>query len=55
MQEKEKSAQTEILQIEQAIKILESQKESFADLFKQFTKFDDIDWKTFAEQIQEKE
>ena len=55
MQEKEKSAQTEILQIEQAIKILESQKESFADLFKQFTKFDDIDWQTFAEQIQEKE
>ena len=55
LQEKEKSAQTEILQIEQAIKILESQKESFADLFKQFTKFDDIDWKTFAEQIQEKE
>lgn len=55
LQEKEKSAQTEILQIEQAIKILEIQKESFADLFKQFTKFDDIDWKTFAEQIQEKE
>ena len=55
LQEQEKSAQTEILQIEQAIKILESQKESFADLFKQFTKFDDIDWKTFAEQIQEKE
>jgi len=55
LQEKEKSAQTEILQIEQAIKTLESQKESFADLFKQFTKFDDIDWKTFAEQIQEKE
>lgn len=55
LQEKEKSAQTEILQIDQAIKILESQKESFADLFKQFTKFDDIDWKTFAEQIQEKE
>ena len=55
LQEKEKLAQTEILQIEQAIKILESQKESFADLFKQFTKFDDIDWKTFAEQIQEKE
>lgn len=55
LQEKEKSAQTEILHIEQAIKILENQKESFADLFKQFTKFDDIDWKTFAEQIQEKE
>ena len=55
LQEKEKLAQTDIRQIEQAIKILESQKEFFADLFKQFTKFDDIDWKTFAEQIQEKE
>lgn len=55
LQEKEKLAQTDIRQVEQAIKTLESQKESFADLFKQFTKFDDIDWKTFAEQIQEKE
>ena len=55
LQEKEKLAQTDIRQVEQAIKTLESLKESFADLFKQFTKFDDIDWKTFAEQIQEKE
>jgi uncharacterized protein YPO0396 len=55
LQEKEKLAQTDIRQVDQAIKTLESQKESFADLFKQFTKFDDIDWKTFAEQIQEKE
>ena len=55
LQEKEKLAQTDIRQVDQAIKTLESQKESFSDLFKQFTKFDDIDWKTFAEQIQEKE
>jgi uncharacterized protein YPO0396 len=55
LQEKEKLAQTDIRQVDQAIKNLESQKESFSDLFKQFTKFDDIDWKTFAEQIQEKE
>jgi uncharacterized protein YPO0396 len=55
LQEKEKLAQTDIRQVDQAIKTLESLKESFADLFKQFTKFDDIDWKTFAEQIQEKE
>ena len=55
LQENEKLALQESRQIEQSIKSLENQKESYSDLFKLFTKYDDIDWKTFAEQIQDKE
>ena len=55
LQEKEKIALLDNRQIEQSIKAIENQKESYSDLFKQFTKYDDLDWKTFAEQIQEKE
>jgi uncharacterized protein YPO0396 len=55
LQEKEKSALQENRQIEQSIKAIENQKESYSDLFKLFTRYDDIDWKTFAVQIQEKE
>jgi len=55
LQEKEKIALQDNRQIEQSIKAIENQKESYSDLFKQFTKYDDLDWKTFAEQIQEKE
>lgn len=55
LQEKEKLALQENRQIEQSIKVIENQKESYSDLFKLFTKYDDIDWKTFAEQIQDKE
>ena len=55
LQEKEKLALQENRQIEQSIKAIENQKESYSDLFKLFTKYDDIDWKTFAEQIQDKE
>jgi uncharacterized protein YPO0396 len=55
LQEKEKIALQEIRQVEQGIKEIEDQKESFSDLFKQFSRYDDIDWKSFAVQIQEKE
>ena len=55
LQEKEKLALQENRQIEQSIKAIENQKESYSDLFKLFSKYDDIDWKTFAEQIQDKE
>lgn len=55
LQENEKLALQESRQIEQNIKSIENQKESYSDLFKLFTKYDDIDWKTFAEQIQDKE
>lgn len=54
LQEKEKLALQENRQIEQDIKAIENHKESYSDLFKLFTKYDDIDWKTFAEQIHEK-
>jgi uncharacterized protein YPO0396 len=55
LQEKEKLALQENRQIEQSIKAIENQKESYSDVFKLFTKYDDIDWGTFADQIQEKE
>lgn len=55
LQEKERLALQENREIEQRIKAIENQKESYSDLFKLFPKYDDIDWKTFAEEIQEKE
>lgn len=55
LQEKEKTAIQEIRLIEQSIKNIEIQKDLYSDLFKLFTKYDDIDWKTYAVQIQEKE
>lgn len=55
LQDKEKTAIQEIRQVDQSIKNIESQKEFYSDLFKLFTKYDDIDWKIYAEQIQEKE
>lgn len=55
LQEKERLALQENRQIEQSTKTLESQKEAYSDLFKLFTKYEDIDWKNFAQQIQDKE
>ena len=55
LQEKEKTAIQESRSISQKIKEIEIKKEAYADLFKQFTKYDDIDWQTYAKQIQEKE
>ncbi len=55
LQEKEKFAIQDNRNIEQSIKGIENQKELYSDLFKLFAKYDDIDWKTFAEQIQDKE
>jgi uncharacterized protein YPO0396 len=55
LQEKEKTALQESRSISQRIKEIEVKKEAYADLFKLFTKYDDIDWQTYANQIQEKE
>lgn len=55
LQEKEKLALQENRQIEQSIKTIENLKELYSDIFKLFTKYDEIDWKNFAEEIQEKE
>lgn len=55
LQEKEKFAIQDNRNIEQSIKGIENQKELYSDLFKLFAKYDDIDWKTFAEQIKDKE
>lgn len=53
-QEKEKIALQQVRQIERNITNIEKQKDSYSDLFKIFTKYDDIDWETYAIQIQEK-
>lgn len=55
LQLNEQSVIKEIRLIEQNIKDIENLKDSFSDIFKIFTKFDDIDWKTFATKIQVKE
>ncbi len=54
LQEKEKAAIQEIRHLEDCIKKLEKNKEAYADLFKNFTKYDDIDWQTYALEIQDK-
>lgn len=55
LQEKEKITVQEIRDIEFAIKQIDVQKDSFSDLIKIYTKYDDIDWQTFAKELQEKE
>ncbi|MFY0601960.1 MAG: hypothetical protein JXR03_19960 [Cyclobacteriaceae bacterium] len=55
LQEGEQAATKKVRSIEQNIKAIDKQKEEFSDLFKLFTKFDDIDWETFALEIQDKE
>ncbi len=44
-----------IREIDRKIKSIEKLEENLSDLFKLFTKFDEIDWKTYANSIQEKE
>lgn len=55
LQEKEKLVAQEIRSIEQQIKSIENQKEEYAKIFNVYTKYDDIDWQTYAQEIQEKE
>jgi uncharacterized protein YPO0396 len=55
LQEKEKSAIQDIRSVEQSIKEIDAQREAYSDLFKLYTKYDDIDWQTYANEIQEKE
>lgn len=55
LQEKEKSAIQDIRLVEQSIKDIDTQREAYSDLFKLYTKYDDIDWQTYANEIQEKE
>ena len=55
LQEKDKTVLLEIRSISQRINEIEAKKEAYTDIFKLFTKHDDIDWKNYANQIQEKE
>ena len=54
-QEDEKTATKAVRSIEQNIKGIDSRKEAFSELIKVYTKYDDIDWETFALEIQDKE
>lgn len=55
LQGKEKEQIKIIREIENKIKSIEILQEKLSDLFKLFTKYDEIDWKTYANEIQEKE
>ena len=55
LQEDEQTATKKIRSIEQNIKDIDSKREAFSELFKVYTKYDDIDWETFALEIQDKE
>jgi len=55
LQEKEKSAIQDIRLVEQSIREIDALREAYSDLFKLYTKYDDIDWQTYANEIQEKE
>jgi uncharacterized protein YPO0396 len=54
-QENERLVLQEIRSIEQQIKSIETRKDAYSELFKIYTKFDDIDWQSYAKEIQEKE
>jgi uncharacterized protein YPO0396 len=55
LQDKEKEQIKIIREIERKIKSIVGLEEGLSDLFKLFTKYDEIDWKTYATEIQEKE
>lgn len=55
LQDQEKNAIQDIREIQKTIKEVENKKEKYTELFQVYTKYDDIDWKSYAEQIQEKE
>lgn len=55
LQEKEKANQNGIRLVEEGIKSLERTREAFNEILIRFTKYDDIDWQTYAAQIQERE
>lgn len=53
---KEEQAQTKLIRItERKIKSIAVLEENLSDLFKLFTKYDEINWKTYANEKQEKE
>jgi uncharacterized protein YPO0396 len=55
LQKEEKEQLQAIREIERKIKLIEILKDNLFHLFNHFTKFDEIDWKTYANEIQEKE
>ncbi|MDR0307850.1 MAG: hypothetical protein LBI42_13580 [Chitinispirillales bacterium] len=54
LQEEQKQNAQKIRDIEKSIKDSENFKENFSDLFKLHSKYDDIDWQSYAKTIQEK-
>jgi len=54
LQEQQKQNTKDIREISATIKAIEKRKECFDDIFKIFTKFEEINWQECAEKIQEK-
>jgi len=54
-QDREKELLNLIKKTEQSISAIDELKVDYSDLFKLFQKYDDIDWQSYASQIQEKE
>jgi len=55
LQAEERAQVNLISKVEQKIKSITTQEENLGDLFKLYTTFDDIDWISYANEIQEKE
>ena len=54
LQEKQKQVLQEVRNIKKSIDDANALKDDFSDLFKLYTKYDDIDWQSYAKSIQEK-
>jgi uncharacterized protein YPO0396 len=54
LQEKQQDVIKQIRLIEKSIRDTNTLKDDFSDLFKIYTKYDDIDWQSYAKTIQEK-
>ena len=54
LQEDQKQVNQQVRDIEKSMKDANTQKDDFSDLFKIYTKYDDIDWQSYAKVIQEK-
>lgn len=55
LQEEQKNIVQSIRSIQKLIDTIDNRKDDFSNLFNSYTRYDDIDWKSYAKEIQEKE
>jgi uncharacterized protein YPO0396 len=55
LQEEQRNIVQSIRSIEKLIYAIDNRKEDFSNLLNSYTRYDDIDWKSYAKEIQEKE